>query len=142
MALTKKSNSPMAGFFRNERGNVTLIVGFAVIPLVLGLGCSTMATSVTRTLETKRERMVCTMLLALAIPCSAQLGVILALLSGQSRTVFVRVGEDDGELEVHGRILAAVDLKLQNLVNARPLPRGVARVDRQSLAFQVRPGLD
>jgi len=66
----------------------------------------------------------------------------LALLSGQSRTVFVRVGEDDGELEVHGRILAAVDLKLQNLVNARPLPRGVARVDRQSLAFQVRPGLD
>jgi ferrous iron transport protein B len=55
--------------------------GRAVIPLVLGFGCDTMATLVTRTLETKRERIICTILLALAIPCSAQLGVILGLLS-------------------------------------------------------------
>ena len=38
MALNKKSNSPIGGFFRNERGNVTLIFGFAVIPLVLAGG--------------------------------------------------------------------------------------------------------
>lgn len=38
MALNKKSNSPMGGFFSNERGNVTLIFGFAVIPLVLAGG--------------------------------------------------------------------------------------------------------
>ncbi len=55
--------------------------GRAVIPLVLGLGCDTMATLTTRILETKRERFIATFLLALAIPCSAQLGVILALLS-------------------------------------------------------------
>ncbi len=55
--------------------------GRAVIPMVLGFGCGTMATMVTRTLETKRERVIATMLLALAIPCSAQLGVILGLLS-------------------------------------------------------------
>ena len=55
--------------------------GRAVIPIVLGFGCDTMATMVTRTLETVRERVVATLLLALAIPCSAQLGVILALLS-------------------------------------------------------------
>lgn len=55
--------------------------GRAVIPMVLGFGCSTMATMVTRTLETVRERIIATLLLALAIPCSAQLGVILALLS-------------------------------------------------------------
>jgi ferrous iron transport protein B len=55
--------------------------GRAVIPLVLGFGCDTMATLVTRTLETRRERIICTILLALAIPCSAQLGVILGLLS-------------------------------------------------------------
>jgi ferrous iron transport protein B len=55
--------------------------GRAVIPLVLGLGCDTMATIVTRTLETRRERVLATLLLALAIPCSAQLGVILAILS-------------------------------------------------------------
>jgi len=55
--------------------------GRAVIPMVLGFGCDTMATMVTRTLETVRERIIATLLLALAIPCSAQLGVIMALLS-------------------------------------------------------------
>ncbi|HNV87084.1 MAG TPA: ferrous iron transport protein B [Candidatus Omnitrophota bacterium] len=55
--------------------------GRAVIPMVLGLGCDTMATMVTRTLPTKRERVISTVLLALAVPCSAQLGVIFALLS-------------------------------------------------------------
>ncbi len=55
--------------------------GRAVIPIVLGFGCDTMATMVTRTLETVRERVIATVLLALAIPCSAQLGVILGLLA-------------------------------------------------------------
>jgi len=55
--------------------------GRAVIPMVLGLGCDTMATITTRTQETKREKVIATMLLALAIPCSAQLGVIFALLA-------------------------------------------------------------
>ena len=55
--------------------------GRAVIPMVLGLGCGTMATMVTRTLSTKRERLIATLLLALAIPCSAQLGVIMAILT-------------------------------------------------------------
>jgi ferrous iron transport protein B len=54
--------------------------GRAVIPLTLGLGCDTMATVVTRTLETTRERIIATFLLALAVPCSAQLGLIVALL--------------------------------------------------------------
>lgn len=57
--------------------------GRAVIPMVLGFGCDTMATIVTRTLETKRERLLATILLSLAIPCSAQLGVMLGLLNGQ-----------------------------------------------------------
>jgi len=57
------------------------LTGRAVIPMVLGFGCDTMATMVTRTLETVRERILATILLALAIPCSAQLGVILALLT-------------------------------------------------------------
>jgi ferrous iron transport protein B len=55
--------------------------GRAVIPMVLGFGCDTMATIVTRTLETRRERLISTLLLSLAIPCSAQLGVMMALLS-------------------------------------------------------------
>lgn len=55
--------------------------GKAVLPLVLGLGCVTMATVSTRVLDTRRERLQATLLLALAIPCSAQLGVMLGMIS-------------------------------------------------------------
>jgi ferrous iron transport protein B len=56
--------------------------GKAVLPLVLGLGCDTMATMTTRILDSKRDRLITTLLLALGIPCSAQLGVIMAMLAG------------------------------------------------------------
>jgi ferrous iron transport protein B len=55
--------------------------GRAVIPMILGLGCDTMATVTTRTLESRKERLQVTLLLALAVPCSAQLGVILGMIS-------------------------------------------------------------
>ncbi len=54
--------------------------GKAVLPMVLGLGCDTMATLTTRILETNKERVIVTILLALGVPCSAQLGVIMAML--------------------------------------------------------------
>jgi len=66
--------------------------GRAVIPMVLGLGCDTMATMVTRTLPTKRERFIATLLLALAVPCSAQLGVIMALLHGRRLALILWAG--------------------------------------------------
>jgi ferrous iron transport protein B len=66
--------------------------GRAVIPMTLGFGCATMATMVTRTLPTIRERIISTMLIALAVPCSAQLGVILALLEGKPSAMFIWVG--------------------------------------------------
>ena len=56
--------------------------GKAVLPMVLGLGCDTMATVTARILDTKKERIIVTFLLALAVPCSAQLAVILFLLQG------------------------------------------------------------
>ena len=56
--------------------------GKAVLPMILGLGCDTMATLTTRILETRKERVIVTLLLALGVPCSAQLGVILGMLSG------------------------------------------------------------
>jgi ferrous iron transport protein B len=58
--------------------------GKAVLPMVLGLGCVTMATLTTRVLESKRERVLATLLLALAVPCSAQLGVVMGMLAGIS----------------------------------------------------------
>ncbi|MEI6210519.1 MAG: ferrous iron transport protein B [bacterium] len=63
--------------------------GRAVIPMVLGLGCDTMATIVTRTLETTREKVIASLLLALAVPCSAQMGVILGLLAGHPAALLV-----------------------------------------------------
>jgi ferrous iron transport protein B len=55
--------------------------GRAIIPIILGFGCVTMATITTRILGSKRERFIATLLLGLAIPCSAQLGVIAGLVS-------------------------------------------------------------
>jgi ferrous iron transport protein B len=66
--------------------------GRAVIPMVLGFGCATMATMATRTLPTKRERIISTLLLALAVPCSAQLGLIFALLEGNQLAMLIWVG--------------------------------------------------
>lgn len=58
--------------------------GKAVLPMILGLGCVTTATMTTRILESRRERLLATLLLALAVPCSAQLGVVLGVLAGVS----------------------------------------------------------
>jgi ferrous iron transport protein B len=55
--------------------------GRAIIPIILGFGCVTMATITTRLLGSRRERVIATALLGIAIPCSAQLGVIAGLIS-------------------------------------------------------------
>ncbi len=61
--------------------------GKAVLPMVLGLGCDTMATVTTRILDTKKERVIVTILLSLSVPCSAQLAVILAMTAGMGAKV-------------------------------------------------------
>jgi ferrous iron transport protein B len=66
--------------------------GRAVIPMILGFGCDTMATITARTLETKRERVITTLLLSLAIPCSAQLGLITGILGSRGFGVFAFYG--------------------------------------------------
>ncbi len=58
--------------------------GKAILPMVLGLGCDTMATLTARIMESRKERLVVTILLALGVPCSAQLGVMLAIMSSLS----------------------------------------------------------
>ncbi|MCX7661248.1 MAG: ferrous iron transporter B [Candidatus Omnitrophica bacterium] len=67
--------------------------GRAILPLVLGLGCGTMATLTSRILETKKEKILTILLLSLCIPCSAQLGVILGMLGGLSaKALFIWLG--------------------------------------------------
>jgi ferrous iron transport protein B len=80
--------------------------GRAVIPMVLGLGCDTMATMVTRTLPTPRERLISTLLLSLAVPCSAQLGVILSLMSGSLAALLIWAGTITGVFLAVGTLVA------------------------------------
>ncbi len=56
--------------------------GKAVIPIMLGFGCVTMANITTRILGTNREKTIVTAILQFVIPCSAQLAVITILLTG------------------------------------------------------------
>lgn len=77
--------------------------GKAVIPLILGFGCVTMAVVSTRVLSSRRERIILTFLLGLAVPCSAQTGITammlvsmglgwVALYAGVLLTVFLTGG--------------------------------------------------
>lgn len=61
--------------------------GKAILPIILGFGCGTMATLTTRILDNRRDRIIVTLLLALGIPCSAQMAVIFGMLSGFSAAV-------------------------------------------------------
>ncbi len=63
--------------------------GTAVVPMVLGLGCVTMATMTTRILSSKRDRLLVILLLALGVPCSAQLGVVMGMVGGISMTALM-----------------------------------------------------
>jgi ferrous iron transport protein B len=75
---------PRLAVMVNKIFKVMGLNGKAVLPMILGLGCATMATLTTRILETKKERLLVTFLLALGVPCSAQLGVVLGMISGVS----------------------------------------------------------
>ncbi len=55
--------------------------GKAAMSIILALGCNTMATLTTRLLPSKKERTIAIFIIALGIPCSVQLGVMLAILS-------------------------------------------------------------
>jgi len=80
---------PRLSLMANKVFRVIGLSGKAVLPMLLGLGCDTMATLTTRILETRRERLIVTILLALGIPCSAQLGVILAMMASVSPVALV-----------------------------------------------------
>ncbi len=80
---------PRVGVMMDRMFKKIGLSGRAVIPVILGLGCDTMATMVTRILPTKRERIIATLLLSLSIPCSAQLGVIMAVLSKQPGALII-----------------------------------------------------
>ncbi len=88
--------------------------GKAVLPMVLGFGCGTMATMSTRILSSKRERLIATLLLALGIPCSAQLGVMMGIAAGFSQKAILVV------LAVVASQLLLVGFLSSLLIHGRP----------------------
>jgi ferrous iron transport protein B len=55
--------------------------GYAIIPMVLGLGCNVPGALAVRLFEEKREKFIAATLMAIAVPCMAQTAMIIGLLS-------------------------------------------------------------
>jgi len=53
--------------------------GYAIIPMMLGLGCNVPGALATRLLEGRREKFIAATLMAIAIPCMAQTAMIIGL---------------------------------------------------------------
>jgi len=54
--------------------------GFAIIPMLLGLGCNVPGALSTRILEGKREKFIAATLMAICVPCMAQIAMIFGLI--------------------------------------------------------------
>jgi len=61
----------------------------ALMPLVLGFGCKTMATLTTRSLHSRKERYIAIYVIAFAIPCAAQFGLNMSILGWAGTSAFV-----------------------------------------------------
>jgi ferrous iron transport protein B len=53
--------------------------GFAIIPMILGLGCNVPGALATRLLEGRREKFIAATMMAIAVPCMAQIAMIVGL---------------------------------------------------------------
>ena len=67
------------------------LTGKSILPIVLGFGCKTMATLSTKILDTKKEKYIAIFLIGLAIPCSSQMSIIIAVLSKEPLIAFLIV---------------------------------------------------
>ena len=53
--------------------------GYGIMPMILGLGCNVPGALSTRIMETKRERFLSLTIMAIAVPCMAQIAMIMGL---------------------------------------------------------------
>ncbi len=54
--------------------------GLTIIPMMLGLGCNIPGALATRVLETRRQRFIAATLMAICVPCMAQIAMVVGLL--------------------------------------------------------------
>jgi ferrous iron transport protein B len=57
--------------------------GYAIIPILLGLGCNVPGVLATRILETRRQRFVTATLISIAVPCAALQAMIVGLVGSR-----------------------------------------------------------
>ena len=147
-ALEDSGYLPRLAVMADRSFRVMGLNGKAVLPMVLGLGCDTMATMTTRILSTRKERVLATLLLALGVPCSAQLGVILAMLAAVPLSaglvwfltiaaVMVAVGWLGNRLLAGRRGEFVVELPPMRLAAARQRPRQ----DRRRVEWYLKEAL-
>ena len=53
--------------------------GYAIVPMILGLGCNVPGAMALRLLENRREKFIAATLMAIAVPCMAQIAMIVGL---------------------------------------------------------------
>jgi len=54
--------------------------GYGIVPVFLGLGCNVPGALATRTLETRKQRFISATLMAISVPCMAQIAMIFGIL--------------------------------------------------------------
>ncbi len=81
--------------------------GLTVIPMILGLGCNVPGALSTRILETRRERFIAATLMAICVPCMAQIAMIVGLM-GQSENLTFGLVVVFGTLAVLWVVLALI----------------------------------
>ncbi len=104
--------------------------GKAVMPIILGFGCKTMATMTTRNIKSRKERLIAIFLIAFALPCSAQLSMNMAILGNAGFLAFV----------IAVVVLVMVEISAGAVLN-RILPNDTRQVFIQELPTFRAPSL-
>jgi len=63
--------------------------GQAIIPMLVGMGCNVPAILATRVIESRREKLILGTIIIMAIPCSAQMAVIIGTVGNYGGIVYV-----------------------------------------------------
>ncbi|NIN91949.1 GTP-binding protein [bacterium] len=70
---------PRLGVLADKMMHQVGLHGLGIISMMLGLGCNVPGALATRVMETKRERFISATLMAIAVPCMAQIAMIVGL---------------------------------------------------------------
>lgn len=62
--------------------------GSAFIPMIVGLGCNVPAVMATRSINSRREKLIINTLIIICVPCSAQLAIIFGIVGNYSGVLY------------------------------------------------------